>query len=262
LVDGTRPTAKNDDLQSILQRIPAASVERIELIRGSAPGIDMQGQSVVANVVRKKEDSSQTILNTNLTFVGSGQWAPYGGIEYHGQSGSYRYEASLSRVTQIWNDGPGNGYRVVTAPGQAPVYDRAVSTGIIRVGWQAHGGLVAPLFGGEWDNNFTLQSTDFSGGQRYYGGGGTRFDNMTGQRTGEFGSHWQGLVGAINLEALVLQRIGSQDDSNTSAAVGSSAVFLASKDTGETIGRVTGRYSFSPSLSIEAGGEGVYNFLD
>ena len=54
LVDGTRPTAKNDDLQSILQRIPASNVERIELIRGSAPGIDMQGQSVVANVVRKK----------------------------------------------------------------------------------------------------------------------------------------------------------------------------------------------------------------
>src|SRR3954471_18704845 len=66
LVDGARPTAKNDDLFTILGRIPAASVERIELIRGSAPGIDMQGQSVVANIVRKKEDSNQIVLNANL----------------------------------------------------------------------------------------------------------------------------------------------------------------------------------------------------
>ena len=262
LVDGARPTAKNDDLQSILQRIPASNVERIELIRGSAPGIDMQGQSVVANIVRKNEDSSQTILNTNLTFVGSGQWAPWGGIEYHGQSGPYRYEASLSRLTQIWNDGPGNGYRVVTAPGQAQVYDRAVSTGIIRVGWQAHGGLIAPLFGGEWNNNFTLQSTDFPNTQRYYGGGGSRFDSFTGVKNGEFGSHWQGVLGAINLESLVLQRLGHEEDSNTSAAPGSSAIFLATKDTGESIARVTARYSFSPALSLEAGGEGAYNFLD
>src|SRR4051812_9634702 len=175
LVDGARPTAKNDDLFTILGRIPAASVERIELIRGSAPGIDMQGQSVVANVVRKKEDSSQTIINANLTYSGAGQWAPFGGIEYHGQSGSYRYEASVSRLTQQWDDAPGEGYRVVTVPGQAPVYDRAASTGVLRFGWQAHGGLVAPLFGGEWDNNFTVQGTDYPSGLRYYGGGGSRF---------------------------------------------------------------------------------------
>ncbi len=55
LVDGARPTAKNDDLSTILGRIPAANVERIEVIRGGAPGIDMQGQAVVANIVRSKE---------------------------------------------------------------------------------------------------------------------------------------------------------------------------------------------------------------
>src|SRR5258708_668248 len=54
LVDGARPTAKTDDLSSILQRIPAANVERIDVIHGGAPGIDMQGQTVVANVVTRK----------------------------------------------------------------------------------------------------------------------------------------------------------------------------------------------------------------
>src|SRR3954471_23748652 len=37
LIDGARPTAKTDDLNSILNRIPAGTVERIDIIRGSAP---------------------------------------------------------------------------------------------------------------------------------------------------------------------------------------------------------------------------------
>jgi hypothetical protein len=262
LVDGVRPTAKNDDLQSILQRIPAASIERIEVIQGSAPGIDMQGQSVVANVVRKKGAADQTILSASMTYTGAGQWVPSEGVEYHGQVGTWRYEAALQRTAQVWDDSPGNGYRVVTAPGQAPVYDRAVRTGIMRMGYQLHGGLIVPVWGGDWDNNFTLQTNDYPSGIRYYGGGGSRFDSFTGQKTGEFGSHWQGQLGAVNLESLVLQRLGHEEDSNTSAAPGGSAVFLATKDTGESIARITARYDVSPALSLEAGGEGAYNFLD
>jgi len=262
LVNGARPTAKTDDLNSILNRIPAANVERIEVIRGGAPGIDMQGQSVVANIVTRGDASDQTILTAALTYTGAGQWSPVAGIEYHGQSGSLRYEASLSRLSQIWDDSPGNGYRVITAPGQAPVYDRAVRTGMLRLGFNAHGGLIAPLWSGEWNNNFTLQTTDYPSGVRYYGNGGSRFDFIARVRSGEFGSHWQGLLGAVNLEVLALQRLGHEDDSNTSAAVGSSAIFLSGNDTGETITRATARYSLSPELSLEAGGEGAFNYLD
>ena len=262
LVDGARPTAKTDDLTSILQRIPAANVDRIDVIHGGAPGIDMQGQTVVANVVTRKDASDQTILTASLTYNGIGQWSPAAGVEYHGQAGVLRYEAALSRTSQIWDDSPGNGYRVITTPGQAPVYDRAVRTGMLRVGYSVHGGLIAPLWGGEWNNNFTLQTNDFPSGVRYYGYGGSRFDSITRKRNAEFGSHWQGVLGPVNLETLVLQRLGHEDDSNTSAAVGSSAVFLSGNDTGETIARVTARYNFSPELSLEAGGEGAYNFLD
>src|SRR5215472_13544132 len=34
LIDGERPTSKTDDLVSILKRVPASAVERIDLIRG------------------------------------------------------------------------------------------------------------------------------------------------------------------------------------------------------------------------------------
>ena len=55
LIDGARPAAKDDALDDILKRIPAASVLRIDLIRGGAPGIDMQGRSVLANIIRIKD---------------------------------------------------------------------------------------------------------------------------------------------------------------------------------------------------------------
>src|SRR5262249_55956118 len=50
VIDGERPATKQDDLQIVLRRIPAAQVDRIDVIRGGAPGIDMQGQTVLANV--------------------------------------------------------------------------------------------------------------------------------------------------------------------------------------------------------------------
>src|SRR6185295_2314520 len=53
LIDGERPLTKSETLDEILKRVPAASVARIEVIRGGAPGIDMQGRTVLANVVRK-----------------------------------------------------------------------------------------------------------------------------------------------------------------------------------------------------------------
>ena len=55
LIDGERPATKDDSLDQILNRIPASAVARIEVIRGGAPGIDMQGKTVIANVVRRSD---------------------------------------------------------------------------------------------------------------------------------------------------------------------------------------------------------------
>ena len=43
LIDGNRPASKHESLETILRRIPANAVSRVELIRPGAPGIDMQG---------------------------------------------------------------------------------------------------------------------------------------------------------------------------------------------------------------------------
>ena len=41
LIDGQRPAAKSDNLENILRRLPSSNIERVDLIRGSANGIDM-----------------------------------------------------------------------------------------------------------------------------------------------------------------------------------------------------------------------------
>ena len=49
LIDGQLPTSKEVSVEVLLRRIPASSVDHIELIRG---GADMHGYPILANVVR------------------------------------------------------------------------------------------------------------------------------------------------------------------------------------------------------------------
>lgn len=52
LVNGERPSSK-DDINEQMKRIPAGSVERIELISGGAADVDVRGQTQLVNVVLK-----------------------------------------------------------------------------------------------------------------------------------------------------------------------------------------------------------------
>ena len=63
LINGERPTTKSENLEGILKRISASAVERIELIRGGAPGIDMQGKTILANVVIKSTVQVEKVAN-------------------------------------------------------------------------------------------------------------------------------------------------------------------------------------------------------
>lgn len=60
LIDGARPTSKNG-LEDTLRRIPAAQVDRIEVLRGGVGASDAAGQTVVANLVRIPGASTGTI---------------------------------------------------------------------------------------------------------------------------------------------------------------------------------------------------------
>ncbi len=54
LIDGVRPTSKSGGLSGALTRVPAAQVDYIEILRGGVSAGETSGQSIIANVVRKK----------------------------------------------------------------------------------------------------------------------------------------------------------------------------------------------------------------
>ncbi len=76
LINDRRPSTKQDALSAILNRIPASQVERIELLRGQVRNVDLQGQSVVANVI---------LLDVDQAMV---RW-----------SASYRYNVDFGSTT-------------------------------------------------------------------------------------------------------------------------------------------------------------------
>jgi outer membrane receptor protein involved in Fe transport len=108
LVDGSRPANKSDALDEILRRIPASSVARIDVIRGGAPGIDMQGKAVVANIVRRRIDNAQATLTASDTFLEDGRRLGVARIDATGVRGGHDWLFSL-RAAREGDDSAGSG---------------------------------------------------------------------------------------------------------------------------------------------------------
>lgn len=60
LINGERVSAKSETPSDLLSRIPAADVEQIVVIRGQGGGLDLRGQAVVANIIRRSDQNSGT----------------------------------------------------------------------------------------------------------------------------------------------------------------------------------------------------------
>jgi hypothetical protein len=262
LINGQRPTSKTDSLQSILQRILAADVDHVELIRGGAPGIDMQGQTVVANVVLKKQDSISFVATAeNLVFL-DGHMIPNGSFQFTDHTGDSIYEGSIS-VVQNYDDSVGHGkHFVFDGLGNHVQDDFAISHGL-GVGYAGKGSATVPLWGGEFKANFTYQNSPFVDSLTYtHPGFREFFKDDSRDNSGELGMHWQGPVGPVQLETLALQRLDHNNSSSDSNDGVTAQHFTSLANTGETIARATVRYQPAQGLNLEGGAEGAFNYLD
>lgn len=82
ILNGARISAKSESISDILGRIPAADVERIEVIRGQVGGLDLRGENVVANVVRLGDSSSGAWDAGLATYQPTGGVYPAAGVSY------------------------------------------------------------------------------------------------------------------------------------------------------------------------------------
>lgn len=100
LINGERPGSKQDSVSSILSRIPAERVERIELIRGQTGALDARGQAVVANVLLLDNDQRDWVWDLSVEQdLDSGGPTPSGSISMVDRIGGTRLAAGLSFST-------------------------------------------------------------------------------------------------------------------------------------------------------------------
>jgi hypothetical protein len=107
LINDRRPTAKQDQPNEILSRIPAGSVERIELIRGQVREIDLMGESNLINIVLKENDGAAIKWEAFLrrTF-GFGIISPAANISITNNWAGIDYSVGLSgRRANVGRDG-------------------------------------------------------------------------------------------------------------------------------------------------------------
>lgn len=271
LIDGQRPIAKNQSLDTILSQIPAAQVVRIELLRGAAVAGDASGQSVLLNVVRTAS-------------AGSGVWevggeiasrqivAPQGSASWSGRSGQTEYGVGAMYYSQFRDLDGGreiyDGAGVLTAR-RYDFMPRDYREGSLNAN------LAAPLLGGRFS---ATSQVYFS---RYHGLATTLTETPAGVQTGDFlnnnterelelelGLNYDRAFGPWSLS---LAGLANQDTEEVvDVAVdrdGADNVVLLTNQNRETVNRETIlraalSRALTPQHRIEIGAEGAFNSLD
>jgi hypothetical protein len=104
LFDGRAPSGKQESLEEMLRRIPAASVLRIELIRGGSKSAATGGYDLVANVIRRSLSATSGSVLSGLSAANEIGLKPDFRFELSHQSGPRRLDGALALATDIDDD--------------------------------------------------------------------------------------------------------------------------------------------------------------
>lgn len=105
LIDGQVQTSKSISLDEALTRIPTAQVERIDVVRAGAGGIDMGGFPIVANVIRRSGAESRiTAQVSGKAFFKEAEPDFAGRLEWSRKSGNLQLDATLEASDRETDD--------------------------------------------------------------------------------------------------------------------------------------------------------------
>ena len=268
LIDGQRPTSKSDDLYNILRRIPASQVERIDLIRGAAPGVDMQGKTVMANVIRKKDTGVTGVVAARTLWIPKdGRQVPQVRLELQDRRGDTSLDGSLVAASYD-DDGAGQGPEVSTTPAGMRLDKTQDKTRAGGVQIVATGAYSTPAFGGGVRVNAQLMGQTYIYDERDQDvtslaiQPNIEHDHQS-KEQGEIGLTYDRSFGAkLATETLFIQQLQGEDYLTLYSAPGDVERFREGHENGESILRSTATYTYSPALTFEVGGEGDYNWLN
>ena len=265
LIDSQRPASKTDSLDEILRRIPIGLVERIDVIRGGAPGIDMQSKAILANVIRKKGAAARLLIAAAQTHSADGR-----------TNGAMRVEGSGSLGDKKWEFGTFFGRGLDAGAGSGPAM-RIPLTGPRTVSfvksegdgqnWFASGSVDSPLAGGAvklngriaWDKYKYDEDNNILAPVRAV----ETDDEVQLTEDREIGGTFVRALGTrANLDLVALRQTHDTGYTAVFAAAGETDDFRNDRETSETIGRAVLKYRFTERLSGEAGAETALNKLD
>jgi hypothetical protein len=263
LIDGQRPTSKSDDLQSILQRLPASQVARIDVIRGATPGIDMQGKALVANVVLRKTSGFSAAVQAGAYNVRQGYHDPTGRLEANWRKNDVSLQASLVAAFGHLNT-EGSGRREILGP-NGELADKS-HTHNSEPTWQYKGTASgeAPIGGGRLRANLSFDAEPYqleSIDDFRVAGRQEEHDRQT-QNTGELGLNYtHDLLEHLGLELIGLEQLSQTNFRSDFQTATEDQKFRLDNRQHESIGRLVLHWQPSARLTGEGGAEYAFNAL-
>ena len=266
LIDGHRPATKTDDLEEILRRIPVSRIARIDVIRGGAPGIDMQGKSVLANVIKTPGTGLQGLMAVAGNFVHDGRKKPSMRMELSGGTGDQTWETSARYGFGV-DDGSGDGPGIVISPSSAVIQRSDIQSEGDGGEYNLTAAFSRPLAGGKLKLNAKANGDKF----KFEEDQTTRLPSLVVETTDdvyettghEGGANFTRNLGPrTSLELVGLHSSQNQTIISRYRAPGEDQAFGLDRDSSETIGRGVIKFKPVDSLSLEAGTETAINRLE
>lgn len=267
LINGARPASKNDTGSSVLGRTLARQVIRIELIRGGAAGVDMQGYSVVVNVITSGEASRQSIATFNAMLFDGGQDVFGGSYQFTARNGERTWGFTLSDGMGT-SDSNGAGPSIRRGPDGTILQTEDFYNDGYGGSNSIRGNYSAPMLGGKADLTARYGVSDWRQFEILTAPGARRESRYDNEETfGEIGVvYTRPLSERLNLETRVIHEFGDFDSVSTSNAsngvVEPEQRFESLGDFSETILRSLVRFERSQTLTLEGGAEVAYNRLE
>lgn len=268
LINNSRPASKNDTGSNVLGRTLASQVERIELIRGGASGIDMQGYAVIVNVILKSTSSRQSILTWNAQLFEGGHDVFGGSYQFTAKSGERSWGVVLSDGTGS-SDSNGVGRSIRTDAAGNVLRDERFENDGWGGGNSIRGNYSGPLLGGKLESTARYGINDWQSWSEFSSPTSLRRNDYAEKgHSGELGLTWtRPLNPRWQLETRFIHEFSDFDNVSTgnqtrNGVTAPEEQFKSNGDSSETILRGLLRNERSSALTFEVGAEVAYNMLD
>ena len=263
LINSQRPTSKDQGLEEILRQIPASQVERIDVISGGAPGIDMQSQSQIANIIRKSSEKPSLQVKFEVDNFHHFTLMPQVSVNYSQKIKAFNLEANVAAY-RFRDDSGIEGKRISSYPstGATPLLTTSLN---LPQGWGAqsnfklehefaHGKLSGnigfkPLFYKDdtrWvDTDIATEHIDLN---RHPIEGGLEFRRE--------------ITKTVSIDATYLGRRQAEIIRDNYYTTGFASAYSAFNQTGEDVGDFSLTYQPQTDLKYQIKLEKAYNFAN